>query len=120
MGVAMQLRQAKAFKERRSKIEQEVLGLRTFRDPSVAHLDGREDEGRIVKRLLLETKLWVDLVNMVDVVGYMAVVNTPEEGEKKVIIVDPSDDKYTAKDRTGRLGASSPELYADRGSLPGH
>ena len=40
---------------------------------------------------------------MVDVVGYMTVVN--DNGtEKRVIIVDPSNDKYTAKDRTGQLG----------------
>jgi hypothetical protein len=113
MGVAMQLQQAKAFKGHCStwKIKQEVLGLRTFRDPSVAHLDEREDEGRIVKRPLLETKRWVDLVNTVAVVGCMTVVNTPGEGEKRVIIVDPSSNKYTAKDRTGQLGRFIPPNF---------
>jgi inorganic pyrophosphatase len=40
---------------------------------------------------------------MVDVVGYMTVIND-EGNDKRIIIVDPSNDKYTAKDRTGQLG----------------
>ena len=69
----------------------------------VAHLAEEKDEDRIVKRPKIETKLANDLVNMVDVVGYMTVVN--DNGtEKRIIIVDPSNDKYTAKDRTGQLG----------------
>lgn len=69
----------------------------------VAHLDEKTDEQRIVKRPMLETKLSDELVNMVDVVGYMTVVRD-DDGEKRVIIVDPASDKYTAKDRTGQLG----------------
>lgn len=69
----------------------------------VAHLDEQKDEERIVKRPKVETKLSDDLVNMVDIVGYMTVVR--HEGEdRRIIIVDPGSDKYTAKDRTGRLG----------------
>lgn len=69
----------------------------------IAHLEESKDEDRIVKRPRVETKLSDDLVNMVDVVGYMTVVNDGGE-EKRIIIVDPSNDKYTAKDRTGQLG----------------
>ncbi len=69
----------------------------------VAHLEEKDDEGRLVKRPKIETKIADDIVNMVDVVGYMTVVQ--QEGEnKRVIIVDPGNDKYTAKDRTGQLG----------------
>jgi phage nucleotide-binding protein len=77
----------------------------------IAHLNETEDEGRMIKRPLIETKLWVELVNMVDVVGYMTVVNSPEEGERRVIIVDPASDKYTAKDRTGQLGRFIPPNF---------
>lgn len=69
----------------------------------VAHLEESKDEDRIIKRPKIETKISDDIVNMVDVVGYMTVVQ--EEGEtKRIIIVDPGNDKYTAKDRTGQLG----------------
>ena len=69
----------------------------------VAHLDEKDDEGRLVKRPKIETKLSDDLVNMVDVVAYMTVVQGDGE-TKRVLIVDPGNDKYTAKDRTGQLG----------------
>lgn len=69
----------------------------------VAHLEEKEDEGRMVKRPKVETKIADDIVNMVDVVAYMTVVQ--DEGEtKRILIVDPGNDKYTAKDRTGQLG----------------
>lgn len=71
----------------------------------VAHVQEKDDEGRIVKRPMVATKLSEELVNLVDVVGYMTTVNDTESGEtKRVIIVDPSSDKFVAKDRTGRLG----------------
>lgn len=69
----------------------------------IAHLDERPDGDRIVKRPKVETKLSDELVAMVDVVGYMTVIND-EGDDKRIIIVDPSNDKYTAKDRTGQLG----------------
>lgn len=71
----------------------------------VAHVQEKDDEGRIVKRPMVATKLSEELVNMVDVVGYMTTVNDNETGDtKRVIIVDPASDKFVAKDRTGRLG----------------
>lgn len=69
----------------------------------VAHIEEKSDEDRMIKRPKIETKLSDDLVTMVDVVGYMTIVQ--DEGvAKRIIIVDPSNDKYTAKDRTGQLG----------------
>lgn len=71
----------------------------------IAHLQEDKDEDRVLKRPAVATKLSDELVNMVDIVGYMTTVNDAETGEiKRVIIVDPGNDKYTAKDRTGRLG----------------
>lgn len=84
--------------------------LKTMRDSGknvvvVAHVQEKEDEGRIVKRPMVATRLSEELVNLVDVVGYMTTVNDTETGDtKRVIIVDPSSDKFVAKDRTGRLG----------------
>src|SRR3990167_4336059 len=69
----------------------------------VAHLDEQKDEDRVLKRPKLETKLSDEIVNMVDIVGYMTVVQDGDE-EKRIIIVDPSNDKYGAKDRSGQLG----------------
>ena len=70
----------------------------------VAHVDDKPDEDRVLLRPLVTTKVSKDIVNMVDVVGYMTVVQTPEGESKRVIFVDPSSDKFTAKDRTGQLG----------------
>ena len=69
----------------------------------IAHLDEQKDEERIVKRPKVETKLSDDLVAMVDIVAYMTVVKSDGE-DKRILIVDPGSDKYTAKDRTGQLG----------------
>ena len=69
----------------------------------VAHIDELKDEDRIIKRPKIETKLVDDIVNMVDIVAYMTVVKDDGE-DKRVLFIDPSSDKYTAKDRTGRLG----------------
>lgn len=77
----------------------------------VAHVTEQEDEQRIVKRPMLMTKLSEELINMVDIVGYMTVVN--DEGtEKRIIMVDPSSDKYEAKDRTGQLGKVIPPDFS--------
>jgi len=70
----------------------------------IAHLEERDDEGRMIKRPKIETKLSDDLVNMVDVVGLMQVVTGEDNTERRIIVVDPSSDKYVAKDRTGQLG----------------
>jgi len=73
----------------------------------VAHLDEKDDDGRIVKRPKVETKLSDEIVNMVDVVAYMTVIQDDGK-EKRILRVDPTDDKYTAKDRTGQLGTIIP------------
>jgi len=83
--------------------------LKTMRDSGknvvvIAHVQEKEDEGRIVKRPMVATKLSEELVNMVDIVGYMTTVNDESGDTKRVIIVDPASDKFVAKDRTGRLG----------------
>lgn len=73
----------------------------------LAHVEEKADEDRIIKRPMMMTKLSEELVNMVDIVGYMTVVQ--QEGEdKRIIIVDPTSDKYVAKDRTGQLGKYIP------------
>ena len=70
----------------------------------IAHVSEGKDEERLVKRPMIETKLSEELVNMVDIVGYMTIVKAEDGEDKRVIIVDPTSDKYTAKDRTGQLG----------------
>ncbi|GEM_PF-5412280 len=70
----------------------------------VAHVDDKPDEDRVLLRPLITTKVSKDIVNMVDVVGYMTVVQTQDGESKRVVFVDPSSDKFTAKDRTGQLG----------------
>ncbi len=79
----------------------------------VAHVSEEKDGEQIVKRPLLMTKLSDEIINMVDIVGYMTVVNDGENGEKRIIIVDPSSDKYIAKDRTGQLGKVIPPNFTD-------
>lgn len=79
----------------------------------VAHVSEEKDGENIVKRPLLMTKLSDEIINMVDIVGYMTVVNDGENGEKRIIIVDPSSDKYIAKDRTGQLGKVIPPNFTD-------
>jgi len=79
----------------------------------VAHVEEKQDEQALVKRPLLMTKLSDEIINMVDIVGYMTVVNDPEAGEKRIIIVDPASDKYIAKDRTGQLGKVIPPNFTD-------
>jgi phage nucleotide-binding protein len=70
----------------------------------VAHIEEGHDEDRMIKRPKVETKLSDELVNIVDIVGYMTVIEE-DEGQRRAIMVDPSSDKYTAKDRTGQLPA---------------
>lgn len=79
----------------------------------VAHVEEKQDEQTLVKRPLLMTKLSDEVINMVDIVGYMTVVNDPDAGEKRIIIVDPASDKYIAKDRTGQLGKVIPPNFTD-------
>lgn len=78
----------------------------------VAHVTEQQDEDRIVKRPMLMTKLSEELINMVDIVGYMTVIQD-EGNEKRIILVDPASDKYEAKDRTGQLGKVIPPQFSD-------
>ena len=78
----------------------------------VAHVDEKGDEDRLVKRPMIMTKLSDELVNMVDVVGYMTVVQQDGE-DKRIIVVDPTNDKYVAKDRTGQLGKYIPPNFSE-------
>lgn len=78
----------------------------------IAHVDEKGDEDKLVKRPMIMTKLSDEIVNMVDIVGYMTVADdngTP----KRIIIVDPSSDKYIAKDRTGQLGRIIPPNFKE-------
>lgn len=74
----------------------------------VAHIEEKEDEGKIVKRPKIMTKMSEELIALVDVVGFMETVRIQGEGgdmtDKRIIRVQPSD-KYESKDRTGQLGA---------------
>ena len=69
----------------------------------IAHLEEVADEGRIIKRPKIETKIGPEIVNLVDIVAYMTVVQN-EGVTKRVLFVEAGNDKYTAKDRTGQLG----------------
>lgn len=74
----------------------------------VAHVEEKDDEGKIIKRPKIMTKMSEELVALVDVVGFMEVVRGQSEGgeivDKRIIRVQPSE-KYESKDRTGQLGA---------------
>lgn len=74
----------------------------------VAHIEEKEDEGKIVKRPKIMTKMSEELIALVDVVGFMETVRIQGDGgemtDKRIIRVQPSD-KYESKDRTGQLGA---------------
>lgn len=74
----------------------------------IAHVEEKDDEGRIVKRPKVETKLSSELVNLVDIVAFMEVVKDETGEEKRVLRVDPVSDKFIAKDRTGQLGKIIP------------
>jgi len=74
----------------------------------IAHVDEKQDEDRLVKRPFIQTRIDKDIVNMVDVVGYMTTVRDTNGDEKRVIYVDPANDKITCKDRTGQLGKYIP------------
>lgn len=69
----------------------------------VTHVEEKDDEGRMVKRPKIQTKLSEDLVDMVDIVGYMHATTDGEGKVSRTISVDPSNDKIVAKDRSGYL-----------------
>lgn len=68
----------------------------------VAHVDEKSDEETLVKRPLIATKISDEIIAMVDIVGYLDILNVEGE-EKRVLRVNPADKKYIAKDRTGAL-----------------
>lgn len=75
----------------------------------VAHVEEKEDEGKMIKRPKIMTKMSEELIALVDVVGFMETVKTAnattgEFEDKRIIRVQPSE-KYESKDRTGQLGA---------------
>lgn len=78
----------------------------------VAHVSEDKDEEKLVKRPMIMTKISDEIVNMVDIVGYMQVIQVDGE-DKRIIMVDPSSDKYVAKDRTGQLGKIIPPNFKD-------
>jgi len=80
--------------------------LKTLRDSGknvilIGHVEEKDDEGVLVKRPMIETKIATDIRNLVDIVGYMFTV-TKEDGEQRVICVHDNA-KFWAKDRTGTL-----------------
>lgn len=78
----------------------------------IAHVVEKDDEGRIVKRPSIETKIDRDIVNLVDVVGYMTSIE--QDGEDiRIIRVDANSDKFVAKDRTGQLGKVIPPKFPE-------
>ncbi len=75
----------------------------------VAHVEEKEDEGRLVKKPKIMTKMSEELIALVDIVGMMEVIKAPNQAtgeleEKRIIRVQPTE-KYEGKDRTGQLGA---------------
>lgn len=78
----------------------------------IAHVEEKQDEDRLVKRPKIATKISDDIIAMVDIVGYFTIIAREGE-EKRVIIVDPSNDKYVAKDRTGQLGKYIPPDFGE-------
>jgi phage nucleotide-binding protein len=78
----------------------------------IAHVSEDKDEEKLVKRPMIMTKISDEIVNMVDVVGYMQVIQMDGE-DKRIIMVDPASDKYVAKDRTGQLGKIIPPDFTD-------
>jgi hypothetical protein len=76
----------------------------------IAHVEEKDDEGRMIKRPRVMTKLSEELIALVDIVGYMEVVKVNEE-EKRFIRVAPSE-KYEGKDRTGQLGGIIPPDFS--------
>ena len=91
------------------KIKDEMRGfIKALRDTGknvviIAHSTAIQD-GEVQRlRPLLATKLIDELIAMVDIVGYLDVIKLEGEEYKRIIRVNPADEKYDAKDRTGAL-----------------
>jgi len=70
----------------------------------IGHVEEKDDEGVLVKRPMIETKIATDIRNIVDIVGYMFTRIDPETGKENRIIAIENSSRYWAKDRTGLLG----------------
>ncbi len=74
----------------------------------VAHVEEKDDEGKMIKRPKIMTKISEEMIALVDIVGLMETVRQPNENgeiiDKRIIRVQPTE-KYEGKDRTGQLGA---------------
>ena len=55
----------------------------------VAHVEEEKDEGRMIKRPKIMTKISEELINLVDIVGYMTTVRDGENNDKRAIYVQP-------------------------------
>lgn len=94
-----------------------IAQLRKLRDSGknvilIGHVEEKEDEGRLVKRPKVQTKISEDIVNMVDIVAYMYGKPGEDGKTERVISVDPSNDKIVAKDRTGQLPPVLPPSFS--------
>ncbi len=57
----------------------------------------KDDDSRVINLNGSHKTIW-ELVNLVDIVGYMTTINdTKETGDTKRLIIDPASDKYVAK-----------------------
>ena len=91
------------------KVKDEMRNfLKALRDTGknlviIAHTTEIAD-GEVQKfRPLLATKLIDELIAMVDIVGYLDVITISKDEKKHIIRVNPADERYDAKDRTGAL-----------------
>lgn len=73
----------------------------------IGHVEEKDDEGTLVKRPMIETKVATDVRNLVDIVGYMYTGKDAEGKEGRVICVQDNP-RFWAKDRTGVLGKFIP------------
>ncbi len=69
----------------------------------IAHTTEIQDSEVLKVRPLLATKLIDELIAMVDIVGYLDVIKVSKDEEKRIIRVNPADERFDAKDRTGAL-----------------
>jgi len=69
----------------------------------ITHVDESRDDDKLIKRPMLMTKLSQEVVNMVDIVGYMDVAKDENNETKRFIYFQPESDRFVIKDRTGAL-----------------
>ncbi len=71
----------------------------------MAHVQEKDDDGRVIKRPMVATRLSEELVIWRDIAGYMTTITIlkPWRHTKRLIIADPASGNTSQKDRTGRL-----------------